>query len=320
MKHFFVINPMSRNGRSGALTGKLLSLAKQEGISLDYEMTTSLEHAFALSKRANEERYDVVVAVGGDGTINRVLNGFFNADGQRISCARMGVIHTGTSPDFCKSYGIPRSLEGALHAVAAGTTIPVRVGRIACTAPQGSQTESTATPPQFFGCCANIGLGAALARAANSGIRRYAGDFAGTFLSLMNLLRRYRPGTVSLNIDGNRRTLTGVYDIAVGRTRYIASGIQVRNAPAPLDATFYVLTVKKLSPLNIAAVLGLIYGGKEIPAGRDYISLEYGARIWISGGSGLEVEFDGDPAGVCPCVISASTDPLELIIGDGHAR
>jgi diacylglycerol kinase family enzyme len=111
MKYFFVINPGSRNGRSSALTGKLLSLIKREGLFFDYAMTTSLEHAYSLSKRANEENYDTVAAVGGDGTINRVLNGFFNNDGKRISRAKMGVIHTGTSPDLCKSYGIPTHPE-----------------------------------------------------------------------------------------------------------------------------------------------------------------------------------------------------------------
>lgn len=319
MKYFLIINPFSRNGRSGKLTGKLFSLFKNKGISFDYALTTSFEHAYSLSKQANEDRFDAVVAVGGDGTINKVLNGFFNADGLRISRARMGVVHTGTSPDFCRSYGIPRSLEGAVHAVAAGTTSLVRVGRIDCAASPDARGKSISAPPRFFGCCANIGLGASLARTANGGIRKYAGDFAGTFLSLMKVLCHYRPATVSIDIDGNRRTLDRAYDIAVGRTRHIASGIQVRHALAPLDRRLYILTVRKISLLNIIQILGLLYGGKTIPAGRDYISLEYGSRIELSGDAPLEVEFDGDPAGYSPCVITTAPDYLELITGESHA-
>ena len=105
MKCFFIINPQSRNGRSGKMTDRLISLCKDTGIDGEYALTTSLGHAFELSQKANRESYDAVVAVGGDGTINRVLNGFYNEKGRRLSNAKMCVIHTGTSPDFCKSYG-----------------------------------------------------------------------------------------------------------------------------------------------------------------------------------------------------------------------
>jgi diacylglycerol kinase family enzyme len=319
MKNFFIVNPQSQNGRSGKKTEGLLSLLTRTGFSFDYALTTSLDHAYHLSQKANLDKYDAVVAVGGDGTINKVLNGFFNADGQRISPAKMGVIHTGTSPDFCKSYGIPRSIEDAVRTIVARKTTLIRVGKISCAASPDASAKSTPAQARFFGCCANIGLGASLARTANSGIRKYAGDLLGTFLSLMKVLGHYRPITVSLTIDGNRRTLTRVYDIAVGRTHHIASGIQVRHTLGPLDPRLYVVTVRDLSPRNIIPVLRLLYAGKSIPPNRPYISLEYGSRIEISCEASAEAEFDGDPAGYCPCVITTAPDHLELIIGESHA-
>ena len=319
MKHFFIINPQSRNGRSGKKNTDLFSLFQKAGLSFDHAFTDSLDHAYSLSQKANKDRYDAVVAVGGDGTINRVLNGFFDAEGRRISSARMGVIHTGTSPDFCMSYGIPQSLEGAVRVIASGKTSLVRVGQIECTPSPAAPEGKPPLPPRFFGCCANVGLGAAIARTSNGGIRKFAGDRLGTFLSLFKALFLYRPVTLSLIIDGNRRTYTRVYNISVGKTRFIASGIRVQHTLRASDQGLYIVTVRDLSPFNILPVLGLLYGDKPIPAGRSYISLEYGSRIEIFGKTQVETEFDGDPAGYCPCTVTTAADPLELIIGKSHA-
>jgi diacylglycerol kinase family enzyme len=315
MRYFFIINPHARNGRGGKKTAQLLFLLNQAGIGFEHAFTTSLDHAALLSRQANQDGYDVIVAVGGDGTINKVLNGFFDASGKRVSPARMGVIHTGTSPDLCKSHGIPRALPDAVRAILSGTSSPVSVGRIECAAVHGGSSGQ----PHYFGCCANIGLGASLARAANSGIRKYAGDVAGTFLSLLGVLSQYRPVNLTIEIDGRQRTLSRVYDIAIGRTRHIASGIQVRHDLSPVDPRLYIVVVRALSVSNIISVLRLLYGGHPIPAGREYISLEYGSRVVISGDRPVEVEFDGDPGGYCPCSITTAVDRLDLITGGSHA-
>jgi diacylglycerol kinase family enzyme len=312
MNCFFIINQHSRNGRSGRRTRELFSLLENNGISYSHAYTESLDHARLLSNKANHDGADCIVAVGGDGTINRVLRGFYDAAGHRTSRTKMGVIHTGTSPDFCKSYGIPRSLEAAVQSIRRGMTSLVRIGMIQC-------SVSPASGPLFFGCCANIGLGASLARAANGGIRKYLGDTAGTLLSLILILLRYHPATVSLAIDGRQREVSRMYDIAIGRTRYIASGIKVQHSLGPLDPRLYALTVRSLTPRTLIPVLSLLYGAKPIPPDRDDISLDYGSRIEIAGDPSVEVECDGDPAGYCPCTITTAPDPLELIVGGADA-
>ena len=120
----------------------------------------------------------VIVAVGGDGTINRVLNGFYDERGNRISDASLGVLHTGTSPDFCKSYSIPCQLDQALdHAF---RRLPEKdPGREDRPGAAARIRPSTRSPfrttvvfhARYFACCANIGLGRPLpaVRTAESG-------------------------------------------------------------------------------------------------------------------------------------------------------
>src|SRR3974377_1580331 len=102
--YLFIANPHARNGRGQKKLAQLRSELERRVVKYDLALCEGLDHARTLSEQANRSGYDVVVSVGGDGTINRVLNGFFDANGRRLSNARMGAIHIGTSPDFCRSY------------------------------------------------------------------------------------------------------------------------------------------------------------------------------------------------------------------------
>jgi diacylglycerol kinase family enzyme len=188
-----------------------------------------------------------------------------------------------------------------------------------CSSSPDFNTAGIPARPQFFGCCANIGLGASLARAANSGIRKYLGDTGGTLVSLLLILLRYRPSAVTMTIDGDEHAMSRVFDIAVGRTRHIASGLKVQHQLRPLDPRLYVLSVRDLTAFNFIRVMKTLYSGKTIPANDARLSLVHGSRIEIAGTTPLEVEFDGDPAGYCPCTITTAPDPLELIVGGSDA-
>jgi len=314
MKHFLIANPHARNGRGAMAFRQLQARLERHRIRYDWALCEGMDHARVLSEEANRAGYDVIVAVGGDGTINRVLNGFFDANGRRISSARMGVVHIGTSPDFCRSRGIPTALEPAVATLAEGASHAVSVGRILYEGAPGP-APSADLPSACFGCCANIGLGAAVARLANSGIRRFAGDIPGTFLALVRTLTRYRPHTLQLALDGERRTVPGVYNISVGKTFHIASGLKVRHELSDLDSRLYVLGLRNLSWLSLGRILPCLYRGRPITPG-PCLSLQYARSVALASAAAVvvEVEFDGDPAGRCPCRIETAADPLDLIV------
>ena len=315
-RYYFIANPHARNGRSARKLEALQSELNRRGLRHELVVCESFDHASALSRRANHAGYDVVVGVGGDGTINRVLNGFYDSNGERISQARLGVVHIGTSPDFCRSHGVPVELGAAVDALEAEKSRPVSVGRVVWENRPGEDPARSSARSAVFGCCANVGLGASLARLANGGIRKYAGDFLGTFIALMRVLATFRPRTLQLESDGSRRVLSGVYNMAVGKTTHIASGLKVEHALREQDDRCYVLSVLNLSPANIFPVLRLLYGGHRV-ASHPCVVQEYARSIKFGPiGESAEVEFDGDPAGWCPCRIETAPDPLDLIIGE----
>jgi len=81
MNIFLVMNPGSRGGRSRKLFQKIFQLLEKNKITFEYQITSSMEDAEMLTREACSRSYDAVIAVGGDGTINRVLNGFYDFNG-----------------------------------------------------------------------------------------------------------------------------------------------------------------------------------------------------------------------------------------------
>src|SRR5690349_3585218 len=104
MKTFFVVNPQSANGQTGRKWAELSARLASVLGSFGHAFTARPMDAAAHAAKALDEGYECVVAVGGDGTINEVVNGFFR-DGKAIrSDAVLGVLPRGTGGDFKRSF------------------------------------------------------------------------------------------------------------------------------------------------------------------------------------------------------------------------
>jgi len=319
MKYCLIMNPYSRGGRGRELAQRCVQYLGHQGCSYDTEIVENFQQAYTLSQKANQKAYDVIVAIGGDGTINRVLNGFYDQSGKRVSGAKFGVLHTGTSPDFCRSYQVPLDLKEAVQSLVTLNTRTIPVGRIRFAEQfhadyQGKTIDEVRNAKvAYYACCANIGLGAALAREANSGIRRYLGDAVGTFLSLLKVLSGYRPGSYDIVHDAERTCLENVFNISIGLTHYIASGIKSYKKNMVDKNRFYVMTVRNITLRSLLPMLYKVYHGREFE-NTEYLSMSEAGTMDILGtGMNPEIEYDGDPAGYLPCSIDMASDKLELI-------
>ena len=315
MKTLLIINPNSRGGKSAGLAQIAMKYLKRKKIKYDAVFITEFEDAYNFSVKANEENVRNIIAVGGDGTINKVINGFYDYNGKIKSDCQFGVIYTGTSPDFCKSYGIPTHIIKASDVIIKQNTIKIPIGKIDFQR-EGALKKNSGDSVQskYFACCANIGLGASLARKANSGIRSYAGDFLGTFISLLQILCTYRGTDYFVKIDNKPIELNNVYNLSVGISKYIASGIKVYKAECAPKSSFYLMKMANLRFRNCPRMLKRIYSGNEFP-NSTFLSIDFAKKIEITNSSlNSEVEFDGDPAGRLPCSIEMANDKLPLLV------
>lgn len=318
MRTLLIINPYSRNGRSAVYADKAIKYLKSRNFGFEYKFIKDFDDALLISKQANSEGIDNIVAVGGDGTINKVINGFYDFNGNKISDSKFGVIYTGTSPDFCKSYNIPTDYRKAADVIINQKYQDIPVGMIKFNnnidkADLSGIDSRNSREVRFFACCANIGLGASLARKANSGIRARLGDFLGTFISLIQILSKYKGTDYELQLGNSFKYYKNTINISVGLTKYIASGIKVNSKGHENDSEFYVLAACNLKAYKLPEFLRSIYSGKEFGKS-DMLFLDYSDNVEIAfNAEHPEIEFDGDPAGYLPCSIQLTKAKLPLL-------
>jgi len=308
MNTVLIINPFSHNGRSGKDALKVINYLIDKDFDFEPVFIKRFEDCYTLSKKANKSGIKNIIAMGGDGTINKVINGFYNKEGKKISDSRFGVIYTGTSPDFCRSYQIPTKVFKASDVIIEQKTREIPVGKISFFNANRKQVT------RYFACCANIGLGSSLAKKANSGIRKYLGDSTGTFLSLLQILIKYKGTDYIVKYDDEEQKIENVINLSVGITKYIASGIKFYRKPELAGEYFYLIKAANLRMKNLATFLRRIYSGREFPD-TDFLSVSYAKKINIEKNTEHpDVEFDGDPSGLLPCSIEFAQDKLSLII------
>lgn len=323
MKYFLIMNPGSRDGKSKKNFDEIFSHLKEHKIDFSHAFTTSLDDAYSKSITANKDGFDVIVAVGGDGTINKVLNGFYDTGGQRISKARFGIIYTGTSPDICKENNIPfHDIKASINTLIKGQVKQIQIGEIKLHKELNAELDSkhignsNNTVTKYFIAAANIGIGAQVARYAGSGIRKYLGDVLGTFLSLIRTFVTFKPYDYTVRLDGKERKIHRVFNMCIGKSYYIASGMTVYNELKSGDKRFYNVMIKNFRFRNIASIMNAVYSGKKIE-NNHLFSFSYHNDIEVYGNNlSPEIEFDGDPAGFLPCRIRTAADPIDIIVKD----
>ncbi len=309
MRTYLIINPGSGNGRSRRLAELYTSLLRERDVRFSQGATGCLDDARHLTRQAIEAGYDRVVAVGGDGTINRVISGLFDSDQATSASAELGVLYAGTSPDFCRFHGIPTDPQAAVEQLIGGAVSTIDVCRMR------HRTSTDREQYSYFASSANIGLGADIARRANR-LRPFWGDTAGTLLATVATIVRARRHRVDLGLSpvngGPEAQAAQVLNITVGKNPHIASGLKLEVDIAPADGRLYMFLIGGISRLSLIGALPSLYSG-EI-ANDPRFSLHRVTRVRIdTAGRPLTTECDGDPAGWCPAEISILPQAVKLV-------
>ena len=148
---------MSANGGTGKRWPELATRAAQLGLTGDTVFSERAGHMIELAERAARDGAELLVAVGGDGTLNETVNGVLRAGGG----AEVATIPIGTGMDFVRTYGIPTRFDDAVRVALNGTTRSIDVGRVSFRSWAGAQEE------RYFDNVSSAGMSGAVAQRAN---------------------------------------------------------------------------------------------------------------------------------------------------------
>jgi diacylglycerol kinase (ATP) len=256
-------------------------------------------HFTELVAQAAGEGAGLVVAVGGDGTLNEVANGLLALPRDRPELA---VIPFGTGMDFARSHGIPRKLEAAIDVARAGRTALVDAGRVAYRAWDGSTAETC------FGNIASAGMSGAVARQANASSKALGGRIS-FFGALVRVFATWRNTELEVEAAGERRTgkMTNVI-VAVGR--YQGGGMLIAPDAEPDDGLFDVILVGDITKRDFVLNVGKIYRGTHLS--HPKIELLKSSAVSVDAEVAVPIELDGEQPGTTPARFEILPGALRL--------
>lgn len=293
-----VVNPKAGRGRSGKELPRLLDQLDRAAVSYRVSSTQGPGHATELATEAAAGGAATVVAVGGDGTVNEVVNGLMTVEpGGRPS---LGVVAAGSGADFARTFDLPADTGESLRGVI-GATRPIDVGLIACNGSSGSRER-------YFVNIANIGIAAATVARAERLPRSLGG--ARYIVAFWPVLARYRPEPMTLTVDGAAATFTA-HNLLVANGRYAGGGMHFSPDSEPGDGVFDVQL--NIGPKRQAfTLIPKIYRGKHLPDER--ILQASGREITLAADTPQPVEADGELIGTSPVRISVVPGAVEMVV------
>jgi YegS/Rv2252/BmrU family lipid kinase len=259
-----------------------------------WSVTTGPGDAVALARAAAAGGADLVVAVGGDGTINEVVNGILTAPGAAAGGGpALGVLPAGSGSDFARSLAVPRDVAGALDVLAAGRCRQIDAGRIEC-APLDAREAADRTE-RFFINMGGCGASAQVASRFNR--RRIPGVVGYAAASVMTTLG-YRWPRVEIRADAGEPRSVVLNVLFACNGEYCGGGMHVGRGASLDDGQLLVVVAAGISRLRTMLEWPRLYGGRlERVRG---VRMTSARRIEVTSKEDVLVDCDGEVVGRLP--------------------
>ena len=302
MKTFFVVNPKSANGSTGKRWGELAATIARSLSDFGVEFTQKPMDAMAITSRALKSGYECVVAVGGDGTINEVTNGFFEGGKAINPNAALGVLPRGTGGDFRKTFDWSTDFEEAVRRLKTPETRPFDVGVCEFVDHQGQKVT------RYFANILSFGISGLVDRevAAMKGF----GGRIGFSLASLRALTKYRDHAVKLTLDGKPAETLPITVVAVGNGRFFGGGMKVTPNADVSDGIFDVTYWSGYTLSDFIFKQSGIYNGKHLSY--PGTSTRQCKELIAESDGEVLIDCDGEQPGRLPCKVSILPAAIRL--------
>jgi YegS/Rv2252/BmrU family lipid kinase len=292
----FIVNPIAGSGRAHGLVPRIEAWLAEGGIEARLLETREAGHAERLAAAATDLGHDRVIAVGGDGTIQEVINGLLASGvGTDGGPPALGLIPAGRGNDLARSVDLPIDPMACLPIALGETTRPFDVG----------SARSADGRQRHFGAAGGVGFDAAVAYTMAVHRRFWMRGEAGYFLGTLNELRRYRNSELRVTLigDGADRVVSQRFlFVAFANGPYYGGGMQICPDAETDDGWLDVCLVGDLSRLAALRELPGIYQAKHLR--NPKVEIVHARTVRIEGDTSTRVHLDGEPFGSVPVEIS----------------
>lgn len=259
-------------------------------------VTADRGEAESCARRAVRSGHREIVAAGGDGTLNEVINGVAG----HVDAVRVGLIPLGTGNDFARSLDLPDSVEDNIDIVLAGKTRPVNVVRL------------RARRIRYFINVSTGGFSGVVDEKLTPEIKQTWGSLAylRSAAEALPELHSYRATVV---LDGRERLSLDLYNVAIANGRYVAGGLPIAPDADPTDGLLDVVLIPKRSGPEMALLAAEILLGKHLSG--NMVIARRARMVALKSRPGMCFNVDGELVGNTPATFQVLPRKLNFMVG-----
>jgi YegS/Rv2252/BmrU family lipid kinase len=299
-----IVNPVAGMGRAHELEPRIQAALRHGDVRARVLETREPGHAEQLAAAAADLGHDRVVAVGGDGTVQEVINGLMRGGAPAAPPPTLGVVPAGSGNDLARSLELPLAPLDAL---------PVAMGQRTRSLDLGLAASNGAQ--RYFHAAGGTGFDAEVAFTMAGRRSGWQRGRAGYFLSTLNELRRYRNRELRIRLatPNGARELEGRFlFVAFANGPYYGGGMKICPDASNQDGLLDVCLVGDISRLGALRELPGIYRAAHV--NHPLVELVRVLEMRIEGQPGTRVHLDGEPMGGLPVDVRVRPAALQVAV------
>jgi YegS/Rv2252/BmrU family lipid kinase len=292
----FLVNPASDNGKTGKRWPELARRASALGLNGEALFSERPGHLIELAQQAVDSGAKLVIAVGGDGTLNEVVNGIAGRD------VDLATIPLGTGMDFVRTYGIPTRFDDAVRVALLGRTRTIDAGRVRFQTWAGEPAE------RWFANVGSVGMSGAVAQRAN-GMSKALGGKVTFFYALTRVFLEWDNTEVTVRAGDTERR-GRMHDVIVANGKWHGGGMKLAPDAAPDDGLFEVVLIGDVSKVDFLTTAPKIYKGAHVR--HPKVEVLRAASVEVDAPETLPIELDGEQVGTTPVTFEVVAGALRV--------
>jgi YegS/Rv2252/BmrU family lipid kinase len=286
-----IVNPNAGVKKGTKDWPKIHRFLLQEKVDFDFQLTTQRGHATEIAVGSIAKGYRKICVVGGDGTLNEVLNGIMNQ--QEVPCndITLGMIPVGTGNDWCRMFNIPFDYLKAIHVLKQQKTFLQDAGKVTYYH-QDDQVN------RYFMNVAGMGYDALVAKKTNMLKEKGLGGPLTYMYFVFASLFQYKFIEAVIEVDGKPAFKGEIFSMNVGICKYNGGGMMQVPFAIPDDGLLDVTLIKKTSKWMVVRYARKLFDGSLVDL--PMVETFKGENIRIRSIGKVFLETDGESLGHTP--------------------
>ncbi|MFH1121559.1 MAG: diacylglycerol kinase family protein [Bacteroidota bacterium] len=302
---FVIVNPNAgrRKGEKDWL--EIAALLNDAGIRFISVFTEHPNHAVKLARKYIETGYRQIIVVGGDGTLNEVVNGVYTQKKYLPQEITLAMIPVGTGNDWGRSFNIPSGYREAIQVISRQITKLQDVGRV-------NYIHKDLAKQRHFINMAGLGFDAMVAKRTNKVKERGKSGPFSYLISLFTSLIAYKPIISRVTVDGQNID-ADVFSMSVAICRFNGGGMMQAPDAIPDDGLFDVTIITRVSRFLVIRSVKKLYDGSFLSM--PQVKTFRGAHVEIVSNPDLYLETDGESLGHTPMQFEVIPLGIRVVTG-----